>query len=427
MKIAIAGYGVEGEASYKYWRKKHANVTIVDESATPGRPIPTGAKVLLGENVFDKLQDYDLVVRTAGLPPNHIVTDGQIWSSTNEFFVKCPAPIIGVTGTKGKGTTASLIASILRSAGRTVHLVGNIGTPALSVLDDVEPSDIVVFELSSFQLWDLERSPHVAVVLMIEPDHLDIHADFDDYVRAKCNVRRFQTAQDVCFYYPNNKWSKKIAESSVLGDVVKFASRSDGGVYVEDGFFKVEGQPICSVDSLKLPGAHNLDNACAAISASRVFTVDEVAIARGLESFDGLDHRLKFVKQVDGVSYYDDSIATTPGSAMAALKAFDQPKIIILGGFSKGAGYKEIVNMCKKYDARVVAIGSTGSEIAKLCRQMQVAVDQPAGDMRAIVKHCHKVAKPGDVVLLSPASASFDMFKNYIDRGEQFIRAVRGL
>lgn len=427
MNVAIAGYGVEGEANYRYWRGLGADVTIVDEGETTGRPVPKDAKLIQGPKAFRDLYGYDLVVRTAGLPTHFIETDGVVWSSTNEFFKQCPAPIIGVTGTKGKGTVSSLITSILRAAGHTVHLVGNIGQPPLDVLAEIKPDNIVVFEMSSFQLWDLQKSPHVAVVLMIEPDHLDVHADFDDYIRAKSNIRRMQTTDDVCFYHPTNKWSAKIARSNVLGDTVRYGTRVDGGVYAESGEFRVDGETICSVDELSLPGAHNIENACAAISAARVFTLDEQAIAEGLRVFEGLPHRLKFVREVGGVKYYDDSIATTPGSAIAALQAFEEPKTIILGGSKKGATYDQIVRECKKRAAKVVAIGETGKDIAEKCRAMGVDVVEPRGGMPKIVEACQLIAAPGSVVLLSPASASFDMFKNYSDRGEQFVHSVQQL
>ena len=427
MKVAIAGYGVEGESNYRYWTELGHDVTIVDEAEKPARPIPKDATTILGPRKFRELQDFDLVVRTAGLPPHFIVTEGQVWSSTNEFFKQCPAPIIGVTGTKGKGTTSSLIASILRAAGHTVHLVGNIGQPPLDVLADITPDDIVVFELSSFQLWDLERSPHVAVVLMIEPDHLNVHADFKDYIRAKSNIRRYQTADDVCFYHPTNPNSAKIATSSVLGDHIRYGVHESSGVYIEDGMFCVDGETICATSELRLPGAHNLENACAAISTARVFTLDNHAIAKGLRAFEGLPHRLKFVREVSGVKYYDDSIATTPGSAIAAIRSFDAPTTIILGGSQKGSIYGTIVQECKSHDVQVVAIGETGAGIADLCREMGVEVVEPGGGMTQIVDACHRVAKPGSVVILSPASASFDMFKSYADRGDQFMAAVTQL
>ncbi|HBO64572.1 TPA: hypothetical protein DD425_01270, partial [Candidatus Saccharibacteria bacterium] len=166
MKIAIAGYGVEGEQNYTYWSQDPSNdITIVDQSETPSRPLPEGVTTYLAPDAFEHLQGYDMVVRTAGLSPYKIKTDGTVWSATNEFFEKCPAPIIGVTGSKGKGTTSSFIASMLEAAGRKVWLVGNIGTPALSTLSQIQQEDIVVYELSSFQLWDVERSPETAVVL----------------------------------------------------------------------------------------------------------------------------------------------------------------------------------------------------------------------------------------------------------------------
>lgn len=427
MRVAIAGYGVEGESNYRYWNQRGDDVTIVDEADTPAKPVPAGAQVILGAKSFRHLQDFDLVVRTASLPLHYIKTDGRIWSSTNEFMKQCPAPVIGVTGTKGKGTTSSLISSILCAAGFTVHLVGNIGKPPLDVLPSITGDDIVVFEMSSFQLWDLERSPHVAIVLMIEPDHLDVHADFKDYIRAKSNIRRHQTAEDVCFYHPSNKWSETIAKSSVLGDAIRYDARDADGVYVEQEEFRVTGETICPVSQLSIPGSHNVENACAAISAARVFTLDERAIAKGLHSFEGLPHRLKFVREVRGVKYYDDSIATTPGSALAALQSFDEPKIIILGGSDKGATYDSIIRECKKRSAKVIAIGQTGKVIAKKCREAGIDVFEPEGNMKKIVAACKLIAAPGSVVLLSPASASFGMFSSYADRGEQFVDAVMKL
>ena len=447
MKIIIAGYGVEGISNLVYFQQKFpgAEFVVADERPADKLPaIPDGVKLISGKNVFkEQLGDADLVVRTASLPPRNIKTNGKIWSATNEFFDKCPAPIIGVTGTKGKGTTCSLIAAILQQAGQTVHLVGNIGVPALDVLLKIKKTDIVVYELSSFQLWDLEKSPHVAVVLMIEPDHLNVHADFVDYLNAKKNIRRHQHLGDVCLYHPTNKYSREVAATPLNrlpdtgdnhGDTLDFAQRyaipDDDQVYVQDGYFCVQNRQICSISHLRLPGAHNLENACAAMSAVTELSINvtDGQFAAGLESFTGLPHRLKLVAEKSGVKYYDDSISTTPGSAIAALKAFTEPKVLILGGSDKGADYTELAQEIAKQQMRAVIVnGANASEIAEILRKENVScqiVQLEMATMPMVVETAANQAQSGDVVILSPAAASFDMFKSYNDRGEQFVAAV---
>jgi UDP-N-acetylmuramoylalanine--D-glutamate ligase len=305
MKVAIAGYGMEGEVNLKYWQKLGAEVVIFDEQAVPSYPLPAGVETVLGPDALQNISGFDLVVRTAGLAPRKITTASKLWSGTREFFDKCPAPIIGVTGTKGKGTTASFIHSILTAAGKKSWLVGNIGEPALSILDQVSPDDVVVYELSSFQLWDLEKSPQVAVVLMIEPDHLDVHKDMQEYVTAKAMIRKNQGSNDICIYHPTNDYSRQIALAGGSPETAhRYAIAEDGQVYVKENTFFVQDHPICSTDAVQLPGVHNLENACAAISAARVFTTDDAAIERGLRAFEGLPHRLKLVRMLDGVSFY---------------------------------------------------------------------------------------------------------------------------
>ena len=446
MKIIIAGYGVEGISNLIYFRQRFpdAEFVVADERPADKLPtIPDGVKLISGKNAFsEQLSDTDLVVRTASLPPRNIKTRGKIWSATNEFFDKCPAPIIGVTGTKGKGTTCSLIASILQQAGQTVHLVGNIGVPALDVLPKIKKTDIVVYELSSFQLWDLEKSPHIAVVLMIEPDHLNVHADFADYLNAKKNIRCHQHLGDACLYHPTNKYSREVAATPLdtddnHGDTLDFAQRyaipDDDQVYVRDGYFCVQNRQICSTSHLRLPGAHNFENACAAMSAvtELPITVTDKQYAAGLESFTGLPHRLKFVAEKNGVKYYDDSISTTPGSAIAALKAFTEPKILILGGSDKGADYTELAQEIARQQMRAVVVnGANASEIIEILHKNKVScrvVQLEMAPMLAVVEAAADQAKSGDVVILSPAAASFDMFKSYNDRGEQFVAAVEKL
>lgn len=441
MKIAIAGYGAEGESNYHYWNTPDNQVVIVDER-DPARLVPMDASIIVGENAFAKLAGYDMVIRTAGLAPRKIKTDGKVWSATNEFFAKCPAPIIGVTGSKGKGTTSSLIASILRAAGKTVHLVGNIGVPALDVLPDITKGDIVVYELSSFQLWDVEKSPHIAVVLMIEPDHLDVHADMDEYVNAKANIRRHQGCIDKCIYHPTNVYSGRIAMTPTdtfqdeycdggQDEQYRYGTPDDGQVYAQDGYFMQDGKVIAPVSALQLAGEHNIENACAAISAVLAYEdVDHSAIEKGLKDFTGLPHRLKFVRDVNGVAYYDDSIATTPGSAIAAMHAFKQPKVIILGGSSKGADFHELAAVASQTNVRAaVLIGDEADaiEAALTGSGVQIVNLGRDGTMPMIVTDARRQAVPGDVVILSPSCASFGMFKNYADRGDQFIAAVNAL
>lgn len=426
MKVAIAGFGAEGKSNYRYWSTGGHDVTIVDERTIPAIELPKDAKTIMGEGSFSRLNGFDLVVRTAGLAPNKITTDGTIWSATNEFFEKCPAAIVGVTGTKGKGTTCSLTASILRESGCKVHLVGNIGVPSLDVLRDIASDDIVVYELSSFQLWDAVRSPHVAVVVMIEPDHLNVHKDMSEYVAAKANIAAHQEKDDIVLYHPTNRYASKIAEKSV-GKKARYGISADGQVYVAHGKFMHKNNEICGVDALQIPGEFNQQNACAAMSAVLALDGGTDYMEAGLRNFKGLPHRLKYIRSVDGVSYYDDSIATTPGSAIAALRTFGTRSVIILGGSDKGASYDEVVKECKKQAARVIAVGQTGKIIAKLCREHGISVRRVEGSMPIVVQEAKRIAQSGDAVVLSPASASFDQYKSYADRGEKFIAAVEEL
>lgn len=428
MKIAIAGYGLEGKASYEYWHAQNHEVTIADErNELDG--VPAGVRTILGSDAFSRLAEFDLIIRSPSINPKKLPYGEKVWSATNEFFAKCPAEIIGVTGTKGKGTTCSLITSILKAAGKTVHLVGNIGAPALAELSKIQPGDIVVYELSSFQLWDIKKSPYIAVVLPIEPDHLDIHDGWDDYIAAKTNIVRFQYSPDETVYYPNNEASESIGKKS---QAILKPYMSPAGAYVQDGWFWFERTKLCPVDDLRLPGNHNIENACAAITAAAAFIKDEeiefkAAVQQGLHEFDGLPHRLKFVAEKKGVKYYDDSIATTPSAAMAALKAFDVGKVLILGGKSKGGSYDELLKQCERSGVKVIAIGEIGRHIAELCSQYGVVCRFVDGLMDEVVAVADEMAMQGDVVLLSPAAASFDQYDNYAARGDQFIAAVERL
>lgn len=475
--VVIAGYGLEGRENLRYYRQHcpQARIIVADEHDITDAP--EGAEVVTQPDVFATLDktlqlsdpNETLVVRTAGLAPYKLQTKANVWSATNEFFARCPAPIIGVTGTKGKGTTASFIAAILRTAGKKVHLVGNIGVPALKELDAIAKDDVVVYELSSFQLWDVERSPHIAVVLMIEPDHLNVHRDFADYITAKAQITAHQRKNDVIVYHPTNTYSAQVAgktavevvkDTSVDGIIteadmqrnryhsqkqaqpvrsIRYNSSDEGSVRVYDGYFYAGDEQLAPITAVKLPGAHNLENATAAITAVRAFdeTITPEAIATGLAAFTGLDHRLKFVARKRGVAFYDDSISTTPGSAVAALKAFAAPKILLLGGAGKGADYTLLARQLHRDTHGIRAVIFMGENGPQLLEELRVPISKahhipfvPGSGQDAMnqaVLLAATLARPDDVVILSPASASFDLYANYSQRGEAFVQAVQKL
>lgn len=414
MKVAIAGYGAEGQSSYRYFVGRGDDVTIVTNKVSEQFPIPDGAQAILADDAFDRLNDFDLVLRTPPMRPDSIATRGKVWSATNEFFAMSPAPIIGVTGTKGKGTTSSLIASILRAGGKTVHLVGNIGQPALNALPSIQPGDIVVYELSSFQLWDLERSPHVAVVLGIEPDHLDVHGSFEEYIAAKANIAAHQTPSDTIVYNVNNQYSARIAGFSAATKIPYPFDISDVST------------------SLQIPGVHNIENASAAIAACREYVADPEIIKQGLTAFTGLPHRLKFIREISGVGYYDDNYSSAPGSTLAAVRAFEVPEVLIAGGYDKGVDLLDLVAALSQQAnlKHIILIGQTGPQLKELFWQNDyhnVTLLEGKPSMQAIVETATEQVAPGDVVIMSPACASFDMFKNFADRGDQFVAAVEAL
>lgn len=431
MNVAVAGYGIEGKANVEYWRAQGDMVTILDQKTLTDAP--EGVEVRTGTGVFTDLSMYDMVIRTASLRPDKLQSARKIWSATNEFFARCPAPIIGVTGTKGKGTTSSLIASILRAAGKTVHLVGNIGVPALEVLPSIQPSDVVVFEMSSFQLWDLEKSPQTAVVLMIEPDHQDVHKNMDEYLNAKSRITASQDEDDAVIYHAYNPLSQAVALHGA-GRKIRYGVKDDGGVYVESNTFFVQSQQICRADVMQITGVHNLENACAAITAVRLYdaTIRPEAITEGLRSFTGLPHRLKYIRELDGVRYYDDNYSSAPGAAIAAMRSFTEPEILIMGGYDKGVTFTELAEAAKKQPniKRIILMGQTQDKIASVldeagCSSLYERTD--AKTLGPVVARAHELAEAGDVVIMSPACASFDMFTNFSDRGDQFIKLVEGL
>ncbi len=423
-KVAILGYGVEGKSAYAYWSNLGAEITICDARAD--LELPDGVKSQLGANYLEGLDSFDLLVRSPGIRPDMIKSDVPVTSVTREFMAKCPALIIGVTGTKGKGTTSTLIAKMLEAAGKTVWLGGNIGTPALDFLESVKPTDYVVLELSSFQLMDVTQSPNVAVCLMVVPDHLDYHGHMDAYMEAKSNIFCFQTTDDTAVYNADQPEVERLAQ---LSAGVKIPYGKPGGAYVKGNEVYYREQKICSVADVGLLGKHNLENICAAVAATFDLIGQAQPMAQAIKEFKGLPHRLEEVGVFNGVRYINDSFAANPISAAAALAVFDQPKVVILGGFDRGIDQSGLVDAVKAANVRqVILVGQMATKLSGLLEGVDYKTYQVAsGDMTEIVRLAMAEAKPGDVVLLSPGSPSFDMFKNFADRGEQFKAAVLAL
>jgi UDP-N-acetylmuramoylalanine--D-glutamate ligase len=424
MKIAIAGYGVEGKSSYAYFSEKSDDITILDDRTEVG-DLPEGTRAILGAAAFSHLEEYDMVVRSPSLSPKKLAGAKKIWSATNEFFANCPAQIIGVTGTKGKGTTSSLTAAILREAGKTVHLVGNIGVPALDILPKITSSDIVVYELSSFQLWDLEKSPHVAVILMIEPDHLNVHADFDDYVLAKSNIAAHQQPGDIVIYHPTNQQSAQAAERSP-GSRMRYMTPE--AAHVTGDRVMMGETVICDTNQVGLKGGYNLENVCAAVSAAWQYSQDTASFARTIQGFKGLEHRLEYVATKKGIAFYNDSFSSAPTATMAAITAFTEPIVLIIGGFDRGI---DLAPLAEKIAAtgniqKVVVIGQTRAKFAREFERVGFTGFDVTDEtnMDKIIDRAVSHASQGGVVLLSPGCASFDMFKDFYERGKMFKQAV---
>lgn len=443
MKVAVLGYDVDGTSSTGYWHKQGAEITICDQKEDLLLPDYV-ADQQLGPDYLKNLDRFDIIVRTPGLRPQKIVDANleapnildKITTTVNEFFAHCPAPIIAVTGTKGKGTTSTLIYKILQAAGKKVFLGGNIGTVPLDFISEVTPDAWVVLELSSFQLIDFKYAPRIGVCLMVVPEHLDWHANLAEYYQAKQNLFAKQTAQDRTVYNAANDISKKITSVSSGTKVPYFVppkgqlANTVNGAYVEGDQICMDGKIVCDVKDVALLGHHNLENVCAAIGAVwHVIGQNTEIIKKVVQEFSGMEHRLEFVREVNNVKYYNDSFATTPEATVAAIRAFEQPKVVILGGSDKGIPFFEVVNeVVHGHVRRAIIIGETGEKIIELLVSRGYEDITLGGTtMKEIVQAAQHAAEPGDVVLLSTACASFGLFKDYKDRGNQFKETVNNL
>lgn len=439
-KIAVLGFGIEGQDVCQYLLKKKAKITVFDQkivSQKQGIEFKVGEDYLKNFSVKGRpASGWDIIFRSPAfkLSTPEIVEAKKagvvVSSATKLFFELCPGKIIGVTGTKGKGTTATLVARILKQAGKKVFLAGNIGTPMLGLLPKLTKASWVVLELSSFQLQDLQKSPHLSVVLFIVPEHLDYHQNVAEYVQAKSNIVQHQKANDWAVLNADNRLAKSFC--ALTKAEVRFFSRQGktNGAYVKNNQIFLKGKLIGKTKGLKLKGEHNWDNVCAAVTASALAGADLASIKKVIFSFKGLPHRLESVGKVKEIEFYNDSFSTTPETAIAAIKAFKKPIVLIAGGSEKGADFTKLGQEIAKSSVKtLVLIGQMAARIKKaaLKANFRGEIILSSGGMKKIVKMAFEKAQAGDVVLLSPACASFDMFANYKERGNQFKKHARSL
>lgn len=446
-KIAIVGFGKEGLSAANFLAQDNL-ITVFDDREK--REIdPTFFKRVRAKNVDfclggskSKESKFDLVIRSPGVRPDHLLikklikNGATLTSSIKIFFDQCPTKIIGVTGTKGKGTTATLIYEMLKCKYPSVFLAGNIGTPALDVLPKLTRKSLVVLELSSFQLFDLTKSPQIAVILMITSEHLDWHKDTKEYQKAKESIVRFQTKDDFAVINQDFEVARSFAAKTKAKVLFVSTTNVTNGVYVAGDKVisqvdKKEGkkEEIIDTQDIFIPGIHNLENVVAAVAVAKILKVTTYDIRKVLTTFPGLPHRLQLVREIAGVKFYNDSFSTTPETTIAAINAFPDPKILILGGSSKNSDFASLGRKITT-DKSVEGLVLIGLERGRIKAAIDAAGTfggkiKKAQNMREIVMAATKLAKSGDVIILSPACASFDMFKNYQDRGEQFTKEVR--
>ncbi|MEU6033900.1 UDP-N-acetylmuramoyl-L-alanine--D-glutamate ligase [Actinomadura sp. NPDC047616] len=427
MRVAVIGFGVEGRAAVDYWAAR-GNQVVVHER---GGPVDVPDGVTLADDYLAGLDTVDLIVRSPGVRPETLPAEVPTTSVIAEFMARCPAPVIGVTGTKGKGTTATAIAAILRAAGRRVFVGGNIGTTPLALLPRIDPDDLVVLELSSFQLMDLQRSPQIAVVLAVTPDHLNWHRDMDEYEQAKSSIARYQTPDDLVVYAADNPPAARIAAT---GPARRVPVGDPEGVHLHDDAIYLRDTRVIETGDVPLPGPHNLTNIAAAIAATHdLIGGDHQAIRSAVRGLQALPHRLQVVATRNGVTWVDDSLSTTPQTTIAAMNAFDGPKILVLGGSTKGVSFDDLAQAIAEAaaHARIRAVLLTGAEAPRIAAALDAAdvtgYEHVPGPMTDLVARAAHHARPGDVVLLSPACSSVGDYRNYADRGDQFATAVHAL
>lgn len=447
-KVAFIGTGVTNNDIIRLFLKKGIDVTLCDRK---NRELlgeladefeASGAKLSLGEGYLDAIFECDVVFRAPGVY-YHIPELEKarkmgivVTSEMEVFFDLCPCKIYAITGTDGKTTTTTITAEILEKCGKRVHKGGNIGRALLSIIEEINEDDIAVVELSSFQLISMRTSPDRAAITNIYPDHLNVHSSMQEYIDAKKNILLHQNAFSVAVLNLDNEVNN--LSNAVRGNLYKFSrlSKPERGSYLDDeGWlcFTDNGvtEKIVHKDEIKIPGMHNVENYLTAISLVHGDAPNEM-IAETARSFGGVEHRIEFVRELDGVKYYNDSIATSPVSVIAGLNAFGRRVIMIAGGSDKKLDYNQLAEPINTYVKTLVLLGATADKIEKavksyekysecMCRIIRV------NTMEEAVEAARNAAENGDVVTLSPASASFDMYRNFEERGKHYKSIVFAL
>ncbi|MCR5167485.1 MAG: UDP-N-acetylmuramoyl-L-alanine--D-glutamate ligase [Oscillospiraceae bacterium] len=448
-KIAFIGMGVSHNELIKLFLKKGLDVTVCDRK-TPDRIGPlynelsaSGCKFSLGEKYLDEIYRSDVVFRTPGMYFNCPELEKArkmgivVTSETEVFFDLCPCRIYGITGTEGKTTTTTIVSEIFTRIGKTVYKGGNIGKALLPSVWNMKPDDICVAELSSFQLISMRRSPDVALITNVYPDHLNVHKDMAEYIEAKKNLIAHQNAFSRTVLNLDNEETRRLA-GYVRGELRMFSTVSvpERGAFLDGNGWLcyTDGSSVERIihkDDIKIPGMHNVENYLAA-TAMVCSDAPLSAVAETAGSFGGVEHRIEFVRKLGGVKYYNDSIATSPASVIAGLNAFSQRLIVIAGGSDKNLDYDTIAEPINTHVKLLILMGDTADKIEASvraypgydegsCRILRVR------NMEEAVLTARKYAMGGDIVTLSPASASFDMYANFEERGRHFKSIVNSL
>ena len=440
-RIIVLGLGVSNRPLVRLMLRY--GCTVIGCDRTPREKLDAevlelesaGCELRLGDSYLDNLTG-DMVFRTPGMHPDKpelrkLRSSGaKITSEMDVFFSLCPCTTIAVTGSDGKTTTTTLISEILKAAGKTVWLGGNIGTPLLPRLDEMKAEDFAVVELSSFQLMDMTHSSHVAVVTNLAPNHLDMHKDMDEYVDAKTNIFKFQRESDTLILNLDNGITNTFSGN---GKTRWFSrqGKTDNGICLDGDFITRDGEKVLNIHDIVIPGVHNIENYMAAILAVEGL-VDDETIRDVARTFGGVEHRIELVRIKDGVKYYNDSIASSPSRTIAGLKSFSEKVCLIAGGYDKHIPYDVLGSYICKHTKRVYLNGATGPQIraaVENCAEYTAGCPEliDCADFTDAVRKAATDAVSGDIVLMSPASAAFDQFKNFMVRGNYFKELVKEL